>query len=453
MTTFKLNSSANFSFLFFLLSFVFLAPVCVGQSSQDTTKKDQFWNFHFQSTVVAQYHPAFPANYSGSNSLDKKAETDISITSTIFFGARLWKGAQAYFNPELSGGNGFSQTTGIAGFPNGEIYRVSDPAPHIYTGRLYLRQLISLSKEPVFKSDDLNQLAGKEPESYISIIAGKFSIVDFFDNNAYSHDPRTQFYNWALMGNGAWDYPANTRGYTYGLVAELVKKIWTIRFGFVMVSTTPNGSKMDFDILRSNSSVVEFDKNYKIGNQSGVIRILGFLTQSKMGNYQDALNWGKAHDTIPLLDSVRETGHTKYGFGFNIEHAINGNVGLFLKGSWNDGHNETWMFTDIDRALSLGVSLNGGLWKRKDDNLGLAFLVNGLSTFHRNFLKAGGYSFIIGDGNLNYAPESIAEVYYSFRFFMKCMWLTPDYQFVINPAYNQDRGPVSIFGLRVHFEI
>ena len=438
---------------FFLLVLALLSNGCYSQALQDTTNKDQFWNIHFQSTIIAQYHPAFSAKYSGINSLDKNGESTISSTSTLYLGARLWKGSQVYFNPELSGGSGFSQTTGVAGFPNGEVYRVSNPAPQVYIARLYLRQLISLSRNTVYKSDDQNKLSGKEPESYVSINAGKFSIMDFFDDNSYSHDPRTQFYNWALMGNAAWDYPANTRGYTYGLVTELVRKNWALRFGCVMMPTTPNGSKMDFNILRSNSSALEFVKSYKIAKQPGVLRIMGYFSQAQMGNYQNAINYGKLNDTIPLLDSSRASGHTKYGFGFNLEQCLSRNLGIFLKGSWNDGHNETFAFTEIDRALSAGVSLNGLLWKRKDDKLGLAVLVNGLSADHKNFLKAGGYGFIIGDGKLNYAPEFIAEIYYSFRFFEKSFWLTPDFQFILNPAYNQDRGPVSVFGIRAHFEI
>jgi high affinity Mn2+ porin len=436
--------------LFFI---IFSANLLNAQLVNDMLGEGQRWNFHFQSTVVTQYHPAFHADYSGLNSLDHNDETTISITSTLYLGLRLWQGSQFYFNPELSGGTGFSQTRGIAGFPNGEVYRVSDLAPHVYIARLYLRQLIPLSDSRDFKTDEINQLAVREPDSYVSINAGKFSIMDFFDQNTYSHDPRTQFYNWALMGNGAWDYPANTRGYTYGMVIELVKKYRAIRIGFVMVPTTPNGSEMDYNIWRSNSSSLEYEQRYKIGKQTGIIRIMAYFTQARMGNYQDAMNWGKARDTMPILDSSRSYGHTKYGFGINVEHCLSRNVGLFLRGSWNDGHNETFTFTEIDRALSFGISLNGGLWKMKDDNLGLAILVNGLSGDHKNFLKSGGYGFIIGDGALNYAPEFIAEVYYNFRFFKKCLWLSPDYQFILNPAYNQDRGPVHAFGIRAHFEI
>jgi high affinity Mn2+ porin len=434
--------------------FLFLPFVIKSQSSDDTAISIPWWNLHFQSTVIAQTHPPFYAKYSGINSLDKNGETATSVTSTLFFGSRLWEGATAYFNPELSGGSGFSSTTGIAGYPNGEIYRVNDPSPHIYIARLWLRQLITLSSQKHFKDDDLNQVPGFEPNSYISINLGKFSIMDFFDNNTFSHDPRTQFYNWALMGNGAWDYPANTRGYTYGLALELVKtSSWAIRYAIVMVATTANGSKMDFTILRSNSQAIEFEKDYKISRHPGVVRIMGYFTQAGMGNYKDAIKWGASHDTIPLLTNSRGDGHTKWGFGLNAEQAVHKFMGLFLRAGWNDGQNETWAFTEIDRHLSAGLSIKSDFWKREGDNFGIAVIINGLSKDHKNFLKAGGYGFIIGDGNLNYSPEFITEVYYNFRFFKKNLWLSPDYQFILNPAYNSDRGPVHAFGIRAHLEI
>ncbi len=453
MNFLKIISGFFLSLLILTMSLVVPPVLCEAQSTPDRSRKEPFWNFHFQSTVTAQYHPAFTARYSGVNSLDNSAESTVSITSTLFFGARLWQGAQVYFNPELSGGSGFSKTTGVAGFPNGEVYRVSDVAPHVYIARFYFRQLIPLRGDRSRKADEVNHVAGLEPDSYVSINIGKFSIMDFFDNNSYSHDPRTQFYNWALMGNGAWDYPANTRGYTYGLVSELVKRGWALKFGIVMMPVIPNGSKMDFNLWRSNSVALEFQKNYTIGSQPGVVRVMGYLSQAQMGSYRDAMTWGQARDTVPLLAFSRGYGHTKYGFGVNVEHAISRDVGIFLRGSWNDGHNETFTFTEIDRAFSMGFSLGGKLWWMPDDHLGLAFLVNGLSAFHRDFLKAGGSGFIIGDGALNYAPEFITEVYYSFRFFAKGLWLTPDFQFILHPAYNLDRGPAYVFGIRAHFAI
>jgi len=432
--------------------FLILPVILHAQAKPDSVKNVPWWNFHFQMTVITQYHPSFKAKYSGRNSLDTNAETNISVTSTLFFGVKLWKGASAYFNPELSGGSGFSSTTGIAGFPNGEVYRVSDPAPHIYVARLYLTQMFDLSPGSYFRDDDLNQLPGYVPDFYLSVTAGKFSIMDFFDNNIYSHDPRSQFYNWTLMGNGAWDYPANTRGYTYGLVLELVKSSWAIRYGFVMVPTTPNGSTMDFNILRSNSQALEFEKKFRIKSLPGDVRVMAYFTQAQMGNYRQAIEWGQSHDTTPDLSYSRVLGHTKWGFGINAEQSVHKNIGLFLRAGWNDGVNETFTFTEIDHHLSAGLSIKGGLWKRADDEIGFALIANGLSADHRNYLKAGGYGFIIGDGSLNYSPELITELYYSFRFFTKFLWLSPDYQFILHPAYNIDRGPVHAFGIRAHVE-
>jgi len=409
-------------------------------------------SFHFQNTTIYQHHPSFHADYSGKNSISAETESPVSITSTLYIGAKLWKGASAYYNLELGGGSGFSQARGIAGFTNGEVYRVSDAAPKIYTARMFIKQLFALSKETQKVDEGINQIQTDIPTSYLSVSIGKFSVMDFFDNNKFSHDPRTQFYNWALMGNGAWDYPADVRGYTYGIVAELVKPQWAIRLSSVMVPITANGAAMDSKILHANSEALEFEHQYKIGNQSGVIRVMSFLTSARMGNYNKAIALGKANNSSPVVDSTRVQGRTKFGFGINAEHNFSNNIGMFLRTSWNDGHNETWAFTEIDKAFSLGVQLAGNIWQRSDDKLGVAFIANGLSKEHKEYLKEGGYGFIIGDGKLNYQPEMITELYYSFKLKKYPFWISPDYQFIVNPAYNKDRGPVHAFGIRTHLE-
>lgn len=439
------------------LTFAVVCWFSISASLQAQTSKDSTynkgWNFHFQNTIIHQYHPSFHAKYSGLNSLNSESEANTSITSTMFFGARLWKGASAFYNPEISGGGGFSQSLGIAGFPNGEVYRISDASPKIYFARLYLRQVFGLSKEYQKVGDEMNQLSVYQPTSYLAITAGKFSIMDFFDDNKFSHDPRTQFFNWALMGNGAWDYPANTRGYTYGIVAELVKPKWALRLATVMVPITANGAMMDKNVFHSRSEAFEFEHKYNSGNQSGTIRLITFLTEARMGSYKRAIEWGEANHKAPVIDSTNTLGRTKFGFGINVEHNFNNDIGAFFRASWNDGHNETWAFTEIDRAISAGLQLNGIIWNLIDDKLGFALIVNGLSNGHRNYLKAGGYGFIIGDGNLNYQPEMIAELYYSFKLKDYPLWISPDYQFILNPAYNKDRGPVNAFGIRAHIEI
>ena len=420
-------------------------------NSQDTSKSEKF-NFHCQLTTISQYHPSFAAKYYGKNSLDSNAEFKTSVSATLFLGAKLWKGAQAYFNPEMSGGEGFSKTTGIAGFTNGEIYRVSNPAPHIFVARLYLRQVFALTNEKEKINDEANQLAAMEPKSYISITAGKFSVLDYFEDNIYSHDPRTDFLNWALMGNGAWDYSANTRGYTYGLVAEYISPQWAVRFSSVAVPLEANQSVMDANFLRSNSEAIEIEKNYSLDGNKGNIHLIGFLTQARMGNYREALDIGISDNTAPDIVTTRLLGRTKFGGGINLNQELSKNIGFFARASWSDGRNETWCFTEIDRAGSAGLVFAGDMWKRKNDKLGIAALVNGLSKDHRDYLKAGGYGFLIGDGNLNYAPEFITEVIYSIHIFKK-IWISPDYQFVLNPAYNKDRGPVHVFSGRLHFEL
>ncbi|HVS90393.1 MAG TPA: carbohydrate porin [Mucilaginibacter sp.] len=416
--------------------------------AQDTVKTERT-NFHFQQTIITQFKPAFSAPYSGRNSLITTEETQTSITSTFYGGARLWKGAEAYFNPELSGGSGLSQTLGVAGFPNGETFRVGGTQNKIYIARLYLKQNFEWGNEKDTLDDDLNQLAGTRSKRYLSFTVGKFGMADFFDNNEFSHDPRTQFFNWALMDNAAWDYPANTRGYVYGATAELGQPTWTLRFAFTMVTTMPNQSVWDAKIGKANTETIEYEKRYTIGGQKGTLRILTFLNNGKFGNYKDAL---QQNPSAPNVDSTWAYGRHKYGFGINTDQYLAKDFGVFAKASWNDGHTETWFFTEIDRSLTFGGVLKGSSWKRAGDELGLAFIANGLSADHRNYLAAGGYGFLIGDGKLNYSSELIAELYYKVDVFQKKFWITPDYQFILHPAYNADRGPVNVLGVRAHVE-
>ena len=435
------------------LILVFAMQLTRAGAVRDTTAHEQSFNFHFQTTFIYQYHPGFRALYSGQNSLSDNAENALSASSTFYIGKSLWNGASVYFNPEINGGNGFSQTRGIAGFPNGEIFRVDNPSPKIYIARLYFQQIIPLSGEMKQTDDDVNRLGGPRPESYISFYAGKFSIIDFFDNNSYAHDPRTQFLNWALMGDAAWDYPANTRGYTFGAAAELVKPSWSLRIAEVMVPTHANGSRMDEDISEARSQAVEFEHAFGSAFRQGRIRLIGFYSLAGMGSYREALDWGIKHSVAPSVDSVGRAGSLKFGFGVNVEQQLCNNAGFFFHASWNDGKTETWAFTEVDRSVNAGFVFSGRAWGRKDDSFGVAAIVNGLSPSHRDYLRAGGYGFIIGDGNLNYSTEKISEFYYTVKLFSFPVLVSPDYQFVIDPAYNRDRGPVHVFSIRAHLEI
>lgn len=424
---------------------VLITAVALGQ---DTVKRQRF-NFHFQQTVITQYKPSFHADYNGDNSLLTKEETQSSITTTLFGGARLWKGAEAYFNPELSGGSGLSKTLGAAGFPNGETFRVGGAEPKIYIARLYFTQNFEWGKDKDTISDDANQLAGLKSKRYFSVTVGKFGMADFYDGNEFSHDPRTQFMNWSLMDNGAWDYPANTRGYVMGIHTELGQPNWTLRFALTMSTTTANGAIWDQKIGKANTQTLEYEKRYTLNGQKGTFRILGFRNNGKMGDYRLAI---AQSPVAPNVDTTQAYGRHKYGFGISANQYLTKDFGVFAKVSYNDGKTQTWYFTEIDRSLSFGGVLKGSSWNRGDDELGLAFVANGISNAHRDYLAAGGYGFIIGDGKLNYGTEFIAELDYKINAYQKKFWLTPGYQFLLNPAYNKDRGPVNVLSLRAHVE-
>ena len=422
------------------------------QSVNDSLAK---WSYHFQFTTITQSHLSFKAKYSGDNSLLDKAENnDLSVTSTFFLYRRLWKNASVCWNEEMAGGEGLSSTRGVAGFPNGETFRIGNPTPAIYLARFFLQQVFPLKNSKYIETEDaLNQLKDVLPSSRITITAGKFSMDDFFDVNRFSHDPRTQFMNWSLMSNGAWDYAANTRGYTTGVVAEFIKPLWAFRLSAVIEPKKANGLAMDDNVARSHALTFEIQKSW-VGTKPGTIRFLAFNNSSQAPNYQATLQQVKVGDSSSLAVYTGDKewkiyGGKKYGFGINADEQLTQNTGLFFKASWNDGRTATWAFTEIDRSISAGLNIIGYKWKRPSDVLGIAQVINGISKDHRAFLKAGLYGFIIGDGKLNYSAEEITEIYYSAKL-TKTLYASADYQFVNNPAYNKDRGPVHVFALRAH---
>ena len=296
-------------------------------SAQDTVKQLPY-SFHFQETIISQSDLPFTALYTGQNSLSPKAQTQTSLTTTFFGAARLWKGAEVHLDPELSGGAGLSSTQGVAGFPNGETFRVGGVQNKIYIARLYFRQYFEWGKEKDTVADDADVLGGLKSKRYFSFVAGKFGMADFFDGNNISHDPRMQFMNWALMDNGAWDYPANTRGYTIGLYTELGQPTWTLRFALTMVVTRANASTWDAKVFKASTQTVEYEKRYNIDGQKGVLRLLGFLNNGKFGNYDLAI---AQNPKAPVIDSTLHYGRHKYGFGINTDQYLNNDLGLFAK--------------------------------------------------------------------------------------------------------------------------
>lgn len=418
-----------------------------GEEKNEEKKPEKF-NVFGQATVISQWHNSFPSPYQGRNSLLPINELASTETATLYLGARLWKNAEIYFNPEVAGGSGISGTLGIAGFPNGEATRVGQLEPVPYVARLYASQTLNFGGEEEFVESAPNQLAGNKCSNRLTFSVGKFSAEDWFDANHYSHDPRTGFMNWALMYNGAWDFPANSRGYTYGMVLDYNFAPFDIRYGIFAEPDVANGVNFDMSWNRAHGQAWEISRRYKIAEHSGRVAFMFFLNRAHMGDYQETID-NPAFD----MDVTRTREYRyKYGFGLNWEQEFTKNLGGFLRWGWNDGHTETWAFTEIDRTVSFGLTLKGEKWHRPQDELGLGMVINGLSPQHRQYLADGGFGFIIGDGRLNYGPEVILEQYYSFELKKKAIWLTPDLQLVENPAYNRDRGPVFIAAVRFHAE-
>lgn len=432
------------TFLMFLLVF----PGFSWADDSSESFQPESSNLHFQTTFLPQYHGSIPAVYTGSNSLSSNPELDMSFTATLFLGLRAWEGGYLYADPEVPAGSGFSHVTGIGDFPNGEISKVGTESPTYNQARLYFQQVFGLGGEQEKLDSDQNQVACKEDISRLTLAAGKFALPDFFDNNAYAHDARTQFMNLAFVDDLAWDYAADTHGYTLGAVAELNQKDWAVRFCEAMVSTVANGPDYDWNLPEAHSENAELEWRYGADTAAGRLRFLAYANHAHMGRYQDALD---ASPVDPNVTSVRQYSE-KFGLGLNWEQGLNANLGLFARLGWNDGQTETWEFTAVDQQASLGLSAKGEAWGRADDMAGLAVAISGLSAQHQAYLAAGGLDFDIGDGALNYAPEEVMELFYLFKPIPQVS-LTLDLQGINNPAYNQDRGPVGIIAGRVHYEI
>jgi high affinity Mn2+ porin len=402
------------------------------------------WSIHAQTTFIEQGYPSFRSPYTGENSLFGGSQARNTWTVTAYVGRKLWDGGEIFFNPELTQGFGLSDTRGLGGFPNGEAQKSGFPLPHPNVARFFLRQTFGLGGEQEKVEDDLNSIAGKRDVSRVTLTAGKLAVTDFFDDNTYSHDPRTTFLNWSIWGSGAYDYPADTVGYTYGGVAELNQKSWALRAGYFAMPRVSNVNQFDGEFPNHGGAVVELETRYALFSQPGKLRLLGFLNRDYSGSYRETLDNPALNLDITQTRRTRE----KYGYAVNVEQAITSELGAFARWSWNDGKNEIMAFTDIDASLSGGAVLKGAKWGRPDDKIGVGGAINGLSVDHRDFIAAGGLGPLIGDGRLNYQTERIIEAFYAVSLY-KDVALTFDYQFIVNPAYNADRGPVSIYAVRL----
>jgi high affinity Mn2+ porin len=416
------------------------------QTSLSDPESDR-WEIHGQTTYLAQGYPAFRAPYTGTNSLTPAPQAQATWSNSLFLNARLWEGGEVYYNPELLQGFGLNNTVGAAGFPNGEAQKSNFPYPHYNTSRLFLRQTFGFGGEQEELASGPTQLAGKVDVSRLTLQAGKFAVIDIFDGNSYAKDTRKDFMNWSMWAPGAFDYSADKVGLTYGATAELNQKLWALRAGYFLMDAVSNSNNFDTRVLQRGNYVLELETRYQLFSQPGKLRTIVWLNSAFSGSYRDTLN-----DPALNLDITQtRMGRIKYGYAFNLEQALNDEVGLFARWSWNDGKTEIMAFTDIDASLSLGLSIKGAKWGRPDDVIGIGGAINALSRDHRDFIAAGGLGPLIGDGQLNYRRERILETYYAFAL-NKAVTLTADYQLITNPAYNADRGPVNVFSGRLHGE-
>jgi high affinity Mn2+ porin len=411
------------------------------------------WEIHGQTTYVQQGYPAFRSPYLGENSFTPWAQTRQTWSSSAFIGIRLWQGGELYYNPELLQGFGLHDTTGAAGFPNGEAQKSNFPYPRYSTSRLFLRQTIGLGGEQENVESGYGQMAGKRDVSRLTFQIGKFAVHDIFDTNAYAGDSRLDFLNWSIWASGAFDYPADKVGLDYGAVVELNEKYWALRMGYFLTPNEPNSNHFDMQLFRRGAYVSELELRHNIFALTGKLRVGLWADTYFSGNYRDALELTLIYPGLDPTDAIQltRTGRTKYGYYVNLEQPLSDDVGVFGRWSWNNGKNEIVAFTDIDSSLSLGTSIKGRAWGRPDDKIGIAGALNMLSPDHRDYIAAGGLGILIGDGRLNYRPERILETYYAINL-GKALTLTLDYQYMVNPAHNADRGPVSFFSGRLHGE-
>jgi hypothetical protein len=405
-----------------------------------------------QFNGVYQNMPSFHSPYQGQNSLSFQNNRGQDVTDTygLYLGSQITPRLQAYVDVETFFGNGISNGVGLGGYVNGDVIRAgSSNIPKLpYVARVYLRYSVPLSSETEKVERAMDQIPGDQAVSRWDFKIGKMSPTDDFDQNRYANNNRNQFMNYDFVYNTAWDNATDTRGYSYGVVAALCQARWRLALGIYKEPTTANGAH--FKAFEMRELGYNLELTVKPNDAGTVVRFLSYFNEGRMGNYADALAIAAANGTTPSLLDVEKLGGTKWGFGLNAEQPLadEGETGLFARLGWNDGHDETWSYTESDGHASIGAQLSGIHWGRCDDRVGVAYGVNALSSPHKNYLAAGGLGILLGDGALNYDLEQVFEVYYRIQV-CKFVQLSPDFQFIQNPGYNSDRGPVAVYGMRL----
>jgi high affinity Mn2+ porin len=415
-----------------------------------------------QTNIIFQAHGPFHSPYQGPNSLLGRGEYKTSLVGTLFLGAELVRNpawhTEVLYDEESAGGRGLSEALGLAGFTNLDVVRNPNLGPVPYLARVEVHQTIGFSDKLVDAQRGPFSLATSVPERRLELRAGKLGMPDFFDLNSVGTDSHLQFMNWTADNNGAWDYAADTRGYTNGAIAEYDDKAWSARYGVALMPTVANGIDLDWDLRRSSGQNMEFEwRGSLLGglvgkDRKGVVRALSYVNHAHMGLYRDAVKaYLAGTDPTPTITAHETYGAVKYGFGLNAEQELTENLRVFGRFGWNEGQHESYAYTEVDQTVELGGDYAGKAWGRVNDKVGLAFVSNAIKRDHQEYLKLGGLGFLLGDGRLNYAREDILEAYYNYHAW-RGVFYAFDAQYIVHPGYNQNRGPVLVESVRMHVD-
>jgi high affinity Mn2+ porin len=408
---------------------------------------DETFAVHGQFTYVEQDTSGFNSPYRGDNSLSPNRGSE-TTDATVYFGTKLWRGAEAWLNGELDQGFGLDNTLGVAGFPSGEAYKVGKNQPYARLQRAFLRQTFDLAGDSRPLEGDINRLGGSQRENRLVLTAGKLSVVDIFDTNQFAHDARVDFLNWSVIDAGTFDYAADAWGYTAGAAIEWYYHEWTMRGGVFDLSDVPNSAHLESGFHEYQTDL-ELEHRHEAANRPGRVLLTVFESRGRMGLLDDAVAAAQGTHLPPDIAAVRRY-RTRAGISLSLEQQIAADLGAFIRAGKAAGNVEAYEFTDIDRTLAIGVSLQGSRWHRPADTIGIAAVDNGISAARERYLNAGGLGILIGDGQLPHpAPERIVESYYSAAV-LKFAHVSFDYQWIGHPAYNRDRGPVSVIAVRLH---
>jgi hypothetical protein len=407
------------------------------------------WWLSGQINVIGQAHDAFPAKYSGPHSFLATPERTVSRVLTLYTGIRLGHGWEAFLDVESAAGRGLSDAFGLAGFTDLDVVRNPTLGSSPYLARLMVRKIVALSPDEVDVTPTALALAPHLPARRLEIRAGKLGIVDFFDVNAVGGDSHLQFTNWTVDNNGAYDYAADTRGYTYGLMVEYDTPRWSVRGAEALMPIVANGIALDWHVASARGENLELELRTA---SAFTLRLLGYANHANMGSYTAAIDAFRAgQDPTPDIEAHRRQGRTKYGVGANVEHTMAGGARLFARTGWDSGDTESFAYTEVNNTVAIGGDVAGTRWRRGLDRVGAAVVSNGLSAPHREYLALGGLGFLLGDGGLRPGRENIVEGYYTAHLW-RGMSASAGLQYIDHPGYNQDRGPVVTEMLRLHLD-